>query len=49
MGHLIMSRYPITSAETVVLVEGNTTAWANPEVKAVNEFHNAFVGTTEYW
>ena len=31
MGHLIMSRYPITSAETVVLVNGNTTAWANPE------------------
>jgi len=31
MGHLILSRYPITSAETVVLVEGNTTAWANPE------------------
>ena len=31
MGHLIMSRYPITSAETVVLVEGNTTSWAKAE------------------
>ena len=31
MGHLIMSRYPITSAETVVLVEGNSTSWATPE------------------
>ena len=31
MGHLILSRYPITSAQTVVLVEGNTTKWATPE------------------
>ena len=31
MGHLILSRYPITSAESVVLVDGNTTAWATPE------------------
>ena len=31
------------------LGKGSVTAWANPEVKAVNEFHNAFVGTTEYW
>jgi len=31
MGHLILSTYPILKAETKILVEGNTTAWANPE------------------
>ena len=31
MGHLILSVYPIRKAETKILVEGNTTAWANPE------------------
>lgn len=28
--------------------QGDVTAWANTEVKAVNEFHNAYVGKTEY-
>ena len=31
MGHLVLSTYPILKAETKILVEGNTTAWANPE------------------
>ena len=31
MGHLVLSTYPILKAETGILVEGNTTAWANPE------------------
>ena len=31
MGHLILSVYPIRKAETKILVEGNTEAWAKPE------------------
>ena len=31
VGHLILSTYPILKAETKILVEGNTTAWADPE------------------
>ena len=32
---------------TQLLGVGSETAWANPEVKAVNVFHNAFHGTSE--
>ncbi|MBR2175448.1 MAG: starch-binding protein, partial [Clostridia bacterium] len=33
---------------TAMMGQGDTTAWANTEVKAVNLFNNSFVGQTEY-
>ena len=34
--------------DSAKLGQGDVTGWSYPEVKAVNEFHNLFVGTTEY-
>lgn len=34
--------------ESAKMGQADVTAWANTEVKAVNDFNNAFVGETEY-